>query len=323
MSVFPLVSVVIPTYNYAHFLDETITSVLAQTFTDYELIVVDNHSTDNTFEVVSKYLSDPRVTFYQNKKNLGLVGNWNRCLELANGKYIKLLCADDKWHPTILEKYVEVMEQHPGVSLVTCDKKAFGTKSHETITPLTHLQNGTFAILHMVLNNYCWIGEPSSVMFRKSDLDVGNFSDEYKQYIDYEMWIRLLTKGDCYIIPEILTYVRFHGATNSNELKKQRFILCFEEYKLVKDIQQHKYDIKFPVAEIDLAVEKRARFCIRHAMLKNIPYLHDAAKRIVFKKALVIAREERLLFAPIQELLVAMKRRFVKQLQNRMTHDAA
>jgi glycosyltransferase involved in cell wall biosynthesis len=77
----PKVSVVIPTYNYAHFLDETIQSVLNQTFLDFELIIVDNNSTDNTEEVVKNYLSDNRVSFYKNDTNIGLVGNWNKCLE--------------------------------------------------------------------------------------------------------------------------------------------------------------------------------------------------------------------------------------------------
>src|SRR5687767_8430509 len=117
----PKVSVLIPTYNYAHFLDETIQSVLNQTYSDYELIIVDNKSTDSTVELVGKYLGDPRVRFYQNEKNLGLTGNWNKCLEYATGEYIKFLCADDKFHPEMLAKFVAVMEENPTVSLVTCD----------------------------------------------------------------------------------------------------------------------------------------------------------------------------------------------------------
>ncbi len=83
MNISPKVSVLIPTYNYAHYLDETIRSVLDQTFTDFELLIVDNRSTDNTAEVVKKYLGDNRVSFYANEKNVGLVGNWNKCLDYA------------------------------------------------------------------------------------------------------------------------------------------------------------------------------------------------------------------------------------------------
>ena len=86
MALSPKVSVLIPTYNYAHILDETIESVLAQTYTDFELIIVDNCSQDNTEHVVSKYLIDKRVSYHRNSQNIGLAGNWNKCLELARGQ---------------------------------------------------------------------------------------------------------------------------------------------------------------------------------------------------------------------------------------------
>ena len=111
MSLVPKVSILIPTYNYAHCLDEAMESVLSQTFSDYEVIVIDDGSTDNTDEVMQKYASDPRVAYYKNPVNLGLVGNWNKCLSYATGKYIKFLCADDKFRSDLLEKFVAVMEE--------------------------------------------------------------------------------------------------------------------------------------------------------------------------------------------------------------------
>jgi glycosyltransferase involved in cell wall biosynthesis len=116
MTTNPKVSVLIPTYNYAHFLDETIQSVLNQTYNDYELIIVDNKSTEDTLEVVDKYLGDRRIHFYQNATNLGLSGNWNKCLGYATGEYIKFLCADDKFHPEMLRKFVSVMDENPTVN---------------------------------------------------------------------------------------------------------------------------------------------------------------------------------------------------------------
>src|SRR5688572_129331 len=112
---FPRVSILIPTYNYAHVLGEAVESALSQTFEDFELIIVDDQSKDNTDEVVQKYLSDPRVQYYKNEKNLGLVGNFNKCLEYANGEYIKYLLADDRLHPQNLEKFVAVLDLYPNV----------------------------------------------------------------------------------------------------------------------------------------------------------------------------------------------------------------
>ena len=99
--------------------------MLDQTFTDFELIIVDNCSKDNTVEVVQKYLADPRVSFYRNNSNLGLTGNWNRCLNLAKGEYIKYLCADDKLHPQILERYIPVMDANTNVSIISCHRQEF------------------------------------------------------------------------------------------------------------------------------------------------------------------------------------------------------
>lgn len=299
----------IPAYNYAHYLDETIQSALDQTYRDFDLWIVDNHSTDNTREVVQKYLQDPRVKYHKNERNLGVVGNFNKSLELATGDYIKFLCADDKFHPQMLEKYVAVMDQYPNVSLVTCDKKAFEAKTHQTITPLTHLIDGRTANLHMLENNYCWIGEPTSVMFRKKHLSVGKFSDEYRQYVDWEYWTRLLTVGDCYVIPEILAYVRFHPGTVSKAQKKKRFVLSLEEYKLVKDVQQRKYNIDTTKTGIDNAVKRRAIVFVKQGMLKTIPELHLKSSREIFKVAFKVAKAEKLFFNAIGELIQGLKRK--------------
>src|SRR6187551_3097335 len=108
----PKVSVLIPTYNSAPFLDDAIRSVLDQTFTDFELIIVDNCSTDNSKAVISQYLSDDRIKFYVNEKNIGSNGNFNKCFSLANGEYVKCLCSDDKLHPELLHRFVAIMEQY-------------------------------------------------------------------------------------------------------------------------------------------------------------------------------------------------------------------
>ena len=140
------------------------------------LIIVDNHSTDNTEEVVSKYLSDPRVSYHKNEKNLGLVGNWNMCLSYPKAEYIKFICADDKIHPEMLDKFYAVMELYPNVSLITCDKQLFDGQPWLVELPLRHLQNGKKVIFD-TMNSKSWIGEPTSVMFRKSNLNLGAFPE--------------------------------------------------------------------------------------------------------------------------------------------------
>jgi glycosyltransferase involved in cell wall biosynthesis len=305
----PKVSVLVPSYNYAHFLDETISSVLDQTFSDYELIIVDNNSTDDTELVVEKYLTDKRISYYKNEKNIGIAGNLNKCLEYAKGDYIKFLCADDKFHPLMLEKFVAVMESMPGVSLITCDKEVFHSKSFVTRVPLQLLQNGKEALLN-TLNDHCWIGEPSSVMFRRNNLVVGKFSLDYAMHIDWEMWLRILSIGDCYIIPEPLVYIRYHPDQHARKMKRLKYILCFEEYELAKGVQQNlKFDYRLEGhdKEIRDAVRKRASYCVRLAMFKMIPRLYSKQSWPVFIRATKIGLKERVFGRAAQELLKGLK----------------
>jgi glycosyltransferase involved in cell wall biosynthesis len=305
----PKVSVLIPTFNYARYLPEAIESVLNQTFTDFELIVVDNASSDNTDEVIAGYLQDPRISYHKNATNIGLAGNWNRCLELATGDYIKFLCADDKFHPEMLMKFTTVMDCNPSVSLVTCHKQVFDAHSFVTTVAFSHLQDGRKALLN-TLADHCWIGEPSSVMFRRKHLAVGNFTMVYQMHVDWEMWLRMLSVGDCYIIPEALSYIRYHPEQHARKMKKKKYVLCFEEYQLAKSVQlNNRFDYRIEPGNpvIEQAVKKRAAFCVRHAVYKVIPKLYLPSTWPVFRKALKIGWEEHVFGAALLELFKGLK----------------
>ncbi|MEP6512756.1 MAG: glycosyltransferase family A protein, partial [Parafilimonas sp.] len=99
-------------------------------------------STDNTAEVVQKYLTDKRVLYYKNTANIGMVPNYNKCLQYPKANYIKYLCADDKFHPQLLEKFVPVMDQYPNVCIVTSDNEIFGSRETKRELPLKYLQEG-------------------------------------------------------------------------------------------------------------------------------------------------------------------------------------
>src|SRR5258708_29446213 len=109
MSSQPSVSVCIPCYNGELFIGRTIESVLQQTFTDFELVLVDDNSTDATVAVIEKF-ADPRIRLVRNPVNLGMGANSNRALSLGLGRYVKLLCEDDVLHPRCLERPVAVLE---------------------------------------------------------------------------------------------------------------------------------------------------------------------------------------------------------------------
>ncbi len=312
---YPAISVLIPTYNYAHFLDEAIGSVFDQTYTNFELIIVDNHSTDNTEEVVGKYLNDPRVAYYRNEKNIGMIGNFNRCLEFAKGTYIKFLLADDKFEPRLLEKFVAAMEQYPTVSLVTCYRNTFsysGSPLILRVLPLQGFHKGKEIAQH-ILNTHGWLGEPSSVMFKKENLKAGNFNDKYHWLGDCEMWLKQLALGDCYIIPEGLIDIRKHTSQATTGVMKS-YTNYFEEYDLCRDIQLHNtYHLDLSGVDMNNVVKRKAAICAK-ALFKTIPSLFKKESRDVFKKAFKIAASQQVIFSTLLDFLTkSPKKRFVNK----------
>ena len=294
MQITPKVSVLIPTYNYAHILDVTIQSVLDQTFQDFELIIVDNCSKDNTVEVVQKYLSDPRVSFYRNETNLGLTGNWNRCLKLARGEYIKYLCADDKFHPQILDRYIPIMDNNPELSIISCHRQEFdvnGLKRKVVYPPFQGIKNGREVIFEMMKKDQNYLGDPTRPMIRRSNISVGPFK-KFEYITDWEMWVRHLLVGNCYVIPEILAYGRKHEGQQQVRCKKLS-INHLEMYQLYKAIQKGEYGVNFPEHqdEIDALVKEKAAKCA-FAMYKTVPKLHKKESRELFKKFFTIAKNE-------------------------------
>jgi glycosyltransferase involved in cell wall biosynthesis len=211
----PRVSVLIPTYNYARYLPEAIESVLEQDFQDFELIIVDDCSTDNTREVVKPFCArDPRVRFAVNTTNLGMVNNWNHCLNQARGEYIKFLFGDDKlWHPQALSKMVGLMERHPSAVLAATARPILDENSKvvDIWRPLAEgCHNGRKVIETCLMQNgKNVVGEPSAVLFRKRDVPRG-FDARYQQLVDVEMWFHLLERGDLAYTREALCAFRCH-----------------------------------------------------------------------------------------------------------------
>jgi glycosyltransferase involved in cell wall biosynthesis len=311
----PKVSVIIPSYNSAAYMDEAIQSVLNQTFENFELIIVDDCSPDDTDSVVQKYLGDKRVSYYKNSSNLGLSGNWNKALKFAKGDYIKFLCSDDKFHPQLLEKFVVIMDQYPQVSLVSSYREEFGLAKVRNEPPFAHLQKGQKIIVES-LKERNWIGEPTCVMFRKENLRFGEFNPQYIYYIDWDMWLRQLSIGDCYIIPEILSYFRVHEKQVSKMVMKT-FLNYFEVFKFYKNIRDNNpYKIDFAHFDIDFLVKQKAIKCA-NATVKLIPGLYKKENRILFHQAIKIIQSEKVLFSSFVEILKGANRQFVNLIRRK------
>jgi glycosyltransferase involved in cell wall biosynthesis len=213
----PLVSVCIPVFNGERFIVVTIESVLRQTFTDFELIIVDDHSSDRSVEIISAY-NDDRLRVVINDRNLGAEGNWNRCLTEAKGRYFKLLPQDDVLAPTCLAKQVSVLDQdkEKRVALVFCARSIIDAAG--SVLMSRGYPGGSIGVINgrlLIRRCLCFganlIGEPGSVLFRRDlAMDVGLFDAGAPYVIDLDYWSRLLLRGDGYYLPEKLSSFRVY-----------------------------------------------------------------------------------------------------------------
>lgn len=233
------VSICIPSYNHARFIADCIGSIIRQSFLDWELIITDDASSDNTEDVVRPFLSqDHRVKFYRNPKNLGMVANWNRSLFLATGEYVKVLGSDDFLEPDCLQRAVDVLDNHPQVGVVAC-ARSYVDAGLQPVRTIGYARSQRFVpgekAIAACLARGNPIGEPVAVTFRRQAA-VRGFSPDYNQLADVEMWMHLLRNSDLAFDPEPLCRFRHHPQQCTREnMKKLSFVQ--EEFRLTTDYQ--------------------------------------------------------------------------------------
>ncbi len=216
----PKVSVLMPTYNYARFLGEAIESVLAQDFQDYEFIIIDDCSQDESREVAGQYAGrHPQLHFVSNPANLGMVANWNHCLAAARGQYVKILFGDDKLAgPTALGEMVSMLEADEAIVMAASGRVVIdeGSREVDRWAPFggTGRYAGRKAIWKCIARHANLIGEPSAVMFRRSAVARG-FDEGFQQLVDLEMWFHLLEQGDLAYTRQMLACFRVHAGQQS------------------------------------------------------------------------------------------------------------
>jgi glycosyltransferase involved in cell wall biosynthesis len=241
ISMEPIISVVIPIYNMELYIEEAIQSVLEQTFIDYELILVDNASTDNTKIIISSYAKNPKVHIVINERNLGMAQNWNKCLYHAKGKYIKFLNADDLLEVTALENFVSILENNPEISLVTSHYELFGIDNQTQYAKIVGRVSGQKAIMDTIQTNN-WIGCPTQVLFRRDDLFLGFFNISSTWWSDMDLWYRLLTIGDLFVIDKVLSKNRSHANQISNQFGNHKSLIAQHSFmKVLNESDQFEF----------------------------------------------------------------------------------
>ena len=196
-----LVSIITPTYNCGKYMAETIRSVQAQSFINWEMIIVDDCSTDNTDDIVSQYLTDIRIKYFKNITNSGAAVSRNYALCEAKGKWIAFLDSDDLWTPDKLEKQLKFM---------VCNNYKFSYTKYIEIDEFGQEKgvciSGPKHITRCGMYNFCWPG-CLTVMYDREAIGLIQIADNKKNN-DYAIWLKVCHKADCYLLPEVLAKYR-------------------------------------------------------------------------------------------------------------------
>jgi len=223
-----LFSIIMPSYNTAEYIAETIQSVLDQTYKNWELIIVDDCSTDNTDEIVKPFLVDERIRYLKNEQNSGAALSRNRALREAKGRWIAFLDSDDLWMPEKLEKQIRFMEEN-GYYFSYTNYEEIDVEGNKTGVKIT----GPKRITKTGMYNYCWPG-CLTVMYDASKVGLIQIKD-IKKNNDYAMWLKVCKKTDCYLLDEYLGQYRKGriGSVSTHSIKT----MIGWHYKLYKEAE--------------------------------------------------------------------------------------
>lgn len=214
------VSVVIPCFNLGQYINEAVDSVKAQTYQDFEIVVVNDGSTDLETKKIIENLDAPKIKILTTS-NQGLASARNNGIESSCGKYILPLDADDRIAPTYLEKAVGVLEKNENTGIVYCQARFFGAKSFEWDLP-------SFELSRMMIDNLIFC----SAFFRRKDWEaVGGYNPNMVYgWEDYDFWLSLIELGkEVYRIPETLFFYRARKDSMVNSMSEEKLLYSYKQ----------------------------------------------------------------------------------------------
>jgi len=229
------VAICIPVYNGRPYVAETIASVRAQTFTDWELVITENGSSDQSHELIEELLAarpDPRIRYLRYPTATGLPADWNRAIRLARGEFIKLLPCDDLLHPECLARQVEALSRRPELGFVSCSRRIIDALGRTRLPSRPRRDrelvrgDGRRALLSAGHNP---IGEPVCGLIRRDLMDsLGGYDESYRYYPDLDFWCRALVQRPGLIQGAHLCDFRVHAGTQSTALR-ERYVREYQD----------------------------------------------------------------------------------------------
>lgn len=252
-----LVSIITPSFNTGKFVGETIKSVLNQSYKNWEMIIVDDCSTDDSLEIIRSF-NDERIKLIVNETNSGAALSRNYAIRKAKGKWIAFLDSDDLWHPTKLEKQVSFMKKNnyhfSYTNYIEID---------EASRPNRKMITGPQIVTERSLNNFCYQG-CLTVMYDREFIGLIQIKNLPKNN-DYALWLKVIKISDCYLLPEILASYRKRQGSISN-------------HSYIKLIKHHYYLWKYGE---DKNILSATVFTIRNlifGLMKKINYVRKISE---------------------------------------------
>ena len=277
----PLVSVIIPNYNHARFLSQRIESILNQTYDNYEIIILDDNSSDNSIDVINRYKSNSKISkIIINEENSGSTFiQWEKGFKYANGEIIWIAESDDSCEPNLLEVLVKEFIKDEKCVLAFCKSIKIDTEGafigEAGMKKDLHLKGISF--FNHYLYRYCYINNASSALFRKKALNHVDWRHSYfKGSGDWLLWIEISKQGNVVYVNQPLNYFRIHGSnTTTTQLhsgKNEAEAIDVYRFMIEKAYIGYFKELRARIAHI---------YSIKYGKLSNV--LNKDTKQILLK----------------------------------------
>ncbi len=229
-------SVMICCYNSEQYLTETIDSIINQTFTNWEIVAVNDGSSDNTEEIIKNYIEKGIPIIYHYQENAGFANARNKAISLSSGDWVAIIDHDDICLPERLEKQANDIQNNQDCSLFLGDSIHFTNNGIEVRKQFEKINPYVFDLTagnarDMLLKYGCFIDSETVVFYKNDAYAIGGFNENYKFITDYDFFLRMAAKYNLYCSPELLSKWRIHENQATNTLKNDAYIELIDLFK--------------------------------------------------------------------------------------------
>ncbi|MDC0255706.1 glycosyltransferase [Bacteriovoracales bacterium] len=271
----PLLTVLLPVYNAEKYIKESISSILAQTFEDFELIIIDDGSTDKSKEAISSF-KDKRIRFFKNNTNLKLINTLNKGIKLARGKYLARIDADDICFPKRFQKQISFLENNKNVAILGTDIEFIDKSGNYFGKGVVHPQSHNE--IKWGLQRRCCIYHPTTMVNLEKVKNEFFYSEQFVHAEDYELWLRIAKNYRLANLPEVLLKYRVHSSSITQKFSTQAtqsMLQALSTHRL-EDYTETQIDtIRFPwklssVEELNSLLKKWKASCLHFIKISDV-----------------------------------------------------